>query len=481
MHNNMSANKRSTAIFYTRLRQAKLILPLTFTLLFSALLAAQAQARALPNYVDLVAKNAPAVVNITSIRKPPPQQQQELPNGEEIPDFFKHFFKNYPQQRQPSQAFGSGFIISADGYIVTNTHVIGGADEVQVRLSDRQELIAEVVGQDKRTDIALLKIKAEGLPTVRLGNSDELKVGQWVLAIGSPFGFDHSASQGIISALSRNLPDGNYVPFIQTDVAVNPGNSGGPLFNTDGEVVGVNSQIFTRSGGFMGLSFAIPIDVVKNITSQLKKHGHVSRGWLGVYIQDMDQALAESFGLKKPKGALVSQVSEESPAAKAGIQVGDVILEFNTKIIARSGDLPPAVGAVPAGETATLKVLRNSKTITVDVEICELNEGKIVKTKAKSNNEDSRLGLTVDEINDEQREKLNIAAGRGVVVTNVTSGSAADQAGIQPGDVLLTFNRVNISSVEQLRQQVKDTPAKQAIQALVQRNNNARFLIIKLK
>ncbi len=481
MHNNMPTKKRNTTAFYTRLRQPKFVLLLTFTLLFSITLITQAQARALPDYVNLVAKNAPAVVNITSIRKPPPQNKQERPNDEEVPEFFRHFFKNYPQQRQPSQAFGSGFIISADGYIVTNTHVIGGADEVQVRLNDRQELIAEVIGQDKRTDIALLKIEAEGLPTVKLGNSDELKVGQWVLAIGSPFGFDHSASQGIVSALSRNLPDGNYVPFIQTDVAVNPGNSGGPLFNTDGEVVGVNSQIFTRSGGFMGLSFAIPIDVVKNVTSQLKKHGHVSRGWLGVYIQDMDQALAESFGLKKPKGALVSQVSEDSPAEKADIQVGDVILKFNTKVITRSGDLPPAVGAVPASETAKVKILRNGKMITIDVEIGELNEGKIVKTKAKLNSEDSRLGLTVDEINDEQREKLNISAGRGVVITNVTPGSAADQAGIQPSDILLTFNRANINSVDQLRQLIKEAPAKHAIQALVQRNGNARFLIIKLK
>ncbi|MCG8383095.1 MAG: PDZ domain-containing protein, partial [Gammaproteobacteria bacterium] len=336
-------------------------------------------------------------------------------------------------------------------------------------------------GQDVRTDIALLKVAAKNLPTVKFGSTKDLKVGQWVLAIGSPFGFDHSATQGIISALSRSLPDGNYVPFIQTDVAVNPGNSGGPLFNTDGEVIGVNSQIYTRSGGFMGLSFAIPIDVVKNVTDQLKEKGRVTRGWLGVYIQDMDQALAESFGLKRPRGALVSQVSSNSPAEKADLQAGDVILQFNNKKIIRSGDLPPAVGAVPAGETATLSILRDGKNLEVKVQIGELPDDRTPKPKAKAKDENSRLGVTATDLTDEQRKELDISGGRGVVVTQVEPGSAADEAGIEIGDVILTFNKENVKNVKQLQKQIQGVPVDKPIQVLINREGQARFLVVKLK
>lgn len=455
---------------------------LTTLIMIGALLAIQAEARSLPNYVDLVAENAPAVVNITSIRKQEQTAVPDIPDHEQLPDFFKYFFRNYPyQQRQPTQSFGSGFIISGDGYIVTNAHVVGEADEVRVRLNDRREMMASVVGQDVRTDIALLKVAAKNLPAVKLGSTQNLKVGQWVLAIGSPFGFDHSATQGIISALSRSLPDGNYVPFIQTDVAVNPGNSGGPLFNTDGEVIGVNSQIYTRSGGFMGLSFAIPIDVVKNVTDQLKENGRVTRGWLGVYIQDMDQALAESFGLKRPRGALVSQVSPNSPAEKADLQAGDVILQFNDKEIIRSGDLPPAVGAVPAGETATLSILRDGKNLEVRVKIGELPDDRAPKPKAKAKDENSRLGVTATDLTDEQRKELDISGGRGVVATQVEPGSAADQAGIEIGDIILTFNKENVKSVKQLQEQIQGAPVDKPIQVLINREGQARFLVVKLK
>ena len=455
---------------------------LTTLIMIGALFAIQAKARSLPNYVDLVAENAPAVVNITSIRKQEQAAAPDIPDHEQLPDFFKYFFRNYPyQQRQPAQSFGSGFIISDDGYIVTNAHVVGEADEVRVRLSDRREIMASVVGQDVRTDIALLKVAAKNLPAVKLGSTQNLKVGQWVLAIGSPFGFDHSATQGIISALSRSLPDGNYVPFIQTDVAVNPGNSGGPLFNTDGEVIGVNSQIYTRSGGFMGLSFAIPIDVVKNVTDQLKEKGRVTRGWLGVYIQDMDQALAESFGLKRPRGALVSQVSSNSPAEKADLQAGDVILQFNNKKIIRSGDLPPAVGAVPAGETATLSILRDGKNLEVKVQIGELPDDRTPKPKAKAKDENSRLGVTATDLTDEQRKELDISGGRGVVVTQVEPGSAADEAGIEIGDVILTFNKENVKNVKQLQKQIQGVPVDKPIQVLINREGQARFLVVKLK
>ena len=311
----------------------------------------------LPEFTELVEEASPAVVNISTRQNLPQREaavQGQMPDLEGLPPMFREFFeRNVPQmprgpggRQRDAQSLGSGFIISDDGYVLTNNHVVADADEIIVRLSDRSELEAKLIGADPRTDVALLKVEGKGLPTVKLGKSQALKVGEWVLAIGSPFGFDHSVTAGIVSAKGRSLPNESYVPFIQTDVAINPGNSGGPLFNLDGEVVGINSQIFTRSGGFMGLSFAIPIDVAMDVANQLKSEGKVSRGWLGVVIQEVNKDLAESFGLDKPAGALVAQVLEEGPAAKGGLQVGDVILSLNGQPIIMSADLPHLVGAL---------------------------------------------------------------------------------------------------------------------------------------
>ncbi|MEO7558162.1 MAG: trypsin-like peptidase domain-containing protein, partial [Gammaproteobacteria bacterium] len=298
----------------------------------------------LPDFTALVEQNSAAVVNISTTQKikrtmpqlPPGMEIPNLPEGSPFNDLFKHFFGEgqggpaVPEEFD-AQSLGSGFIISPDGYVLTNNHVVKNADKIIVRLSDRRDLVAKVVGTDARSDLALLKVEAQNLPVVKLGSSSNLKVGEWVLAIGSPFGFDHSATAGIVSAIGRNLPSESYVPFIQTDVAINPGNSGGPLFNLKGEVVGINSQIFSRTGGFMGLSFAIPVDVAMEVTEQLKTKGRVTRGWLGILIQDVTNDLAESFGMAKPEGALVARVLPDSPAAKSGFQAGDVVVKFDGK------------------------------------------------------------------------------------------------------------------------------------------------------
>lgn len=317
-----------------------------------AMASMSAKAMQLPDFTELVEDSSPAVVNISTEQLPSTAQGQSQlnPNAKELNEFFRHFFGQQPLDKQPQRkqrnSLGSGFIISADGYVLTNNHVIDGADIIHVRLNDRREYEAKLVGTDKRTDLALLKIEAEDLPTVTIGDSDNMKPGQWVLAIGSPFGFDYTVTAGIVSALGRNLPSDNYVPFIQTDVAINPGNSGGPLFNLDGEVIGINSQIYTRSGGFMGVSFAIPSNLVMSVVEQLKNEGRVTRAWLGVIIQDVSSDLAESFGLDRPSGALVSRVIPDSPAQEAGLIDGDIILEFNNEIIEQSSELPYRVGGV---------------------------------------------------------------------------------------------------------------------------------------
>jgi len=326
------------------------------------------QARSLPDFIPLVEENAAAVVNISTILKKSNGSPQvrghnmpDIPKDSPFYDFFNKFFGEIPGDMSPHQqrsSLGSGFIMSNDGYIITNNHVVKDADEIIVRLSDRREFVAEVIGTDERSDIAVLKIEGKKLPILKLGDSSRLKVGEWVLAIGSPFGFDHSVTQGIISAMGRSLPNENYVPFIQTDVAINPGNSGGPLFNLQGEVIGVNSQIYSRTGGFMGMSFAIPVNVVKDVYKQLKEQGHVSRGWLGVLIQDVTRELAESFAMKKPHGALVAKVLSDSPAEKAGFKVGDVIVSFNGDKIDVSSDLPPMVGSTKVGKSVPVKASR---------------------------------------------------------------------------------------------------------------------------
>lgn len=451
----------------------------------------------LPDFTELVKKNSPAVVNISTTQKikrensmPPGFNIPDFPEGSPFGDLFRHFFGEEgpgggggPEEFD-TQSLGSGFIISSDGYLITNYHVVKGADEITVRLSDRRELKAEVVGSDKRSDIALLKVNATDLPVVSIGNSEELQVGEWAMAIGSPFGFDHSVSVGVISAINRNLPSENYVPFIQTDVAINPGNSGGPLFNLDGEVVGINSQIFTRSGGFMGLSFAIPIDVAMDVVEQLKSKGKVSRGWLGILIQDVNKELAESFGMKKPMGAVVLRVLPDSPAEKAGFKEGDVVVEFAGKTIHRQSDLPLAVAAYPVGKEAKVKVIREGKTRYLTVQTGELppeEELADVAPDASSPGkpEGTALGMVLEDLNAQQREKLGIRDERGVLVKEVHEGPAA-KAEIQPGDVILMINHQNVTSREQFAELVKKLPRDKLLPVLVQRGKSPLFMTIRL-
>jgi len=439
----------------------------------------------LPDFSALVEDEGDAVVKISVLADRTQSAGSGIPglDPEQIPEQFRRFFEQLPQNPSPEPrqgtGFGSGFIISEDGYVITNAHVIDKATDIRVGLNDRREYQATLVGSDPASDIALLKLEATELPVVTVGDSDELKVGEWVLAIGSPFGFEHTATQGIVSALSRSLPDDTYVPFIQTDVAVNPGNSGGPLFNTDGEVVGVNSQIYSRSGGYQGLSFSIPINVAMSIADQLKTKGFATRGWLGVGIQNVDQALANSFGLAKPAGALVVQVSQGSPAENGGVERGDIILDFNGKPVNYSSELPPLVGAVVPGDTVEVLVLRDGKQQTLDVTIEPLDEGRKVSSIAPADPVgESRLGVEVAELTDELREQMNIQAG--VVVAELMPEGPAAEAGIRVGDVIISLNKTDIGSTAELEDLVKNMPADQAIPLLVQRGTSPLFLALTL-
>jgi serine protease Do len=449
----------------------------------------QVQARNLPDFTQLAERNSPSVVNISTTQKikrkprlPENLQIPDLPEDSPLNEFFRHFFDEEDIAPMPrdEKSLGSGFIISRDGYVMTNNHVVRDADEVVVRLSDRREYTAKVVGTDERSDVALLKIDASNLPTVKIGKSKSLKVGEWVLAIGSPFGFDHSVTAGIVSAKGRSLPRENYVPFIQTDVAINPGNSGGPLFNLDGEVVGVNSQIYSRTGGFMGLSFAIPIEVAMNVAEQLKTKGHVTRGWLGVLIQDVTAELAESFDMDKPRGALVSRVLPDSPAAKGGFEVGDIILRFNGDDVEHSKDLPPLVGRTPVDTAVPVRVLRQGKIRTLKVVIGELpaeDELRASASKPKSIKQ-NRIGVTVTELTDAQRKKREIAEG-GVLVNE--AGGPAARAGIRRGDVIMMLNNKDISGIEQFENLVKDLPTNRSVPVLVHRASSGPvFLALKI-
>ena len=451
----------------------------------STFLGSTAIANSLPDFQSLVANNGKTVVKISVTAESKAMNLgQHMPDfdSEQIPDFLRKFFEqmpNMPQQPRQSQGFGSGFIISDDGYIVTNTHVVENATEIRVSMQDRTSYKAELVGSDKRSDIALLKIDAEDLPVAELGDSDDVQVGQWVLAIGSPFGFEYTATQGIVSAVARSLPDDTYVPFIQTDVAVNPGNSGGPLYDTEGRVIGVNSQIYSRSGGYMGLSFAIPINVAKDIINQLKSKGYASRGWLGVMIQNVDQTLAESFGLKKPEGALIAQVTPESPAEQSDLRVGDIILEFNGITISRSSDLPPAVGSTPVDSTVPVVVMRSGKKSTLDVTIGELDEGEgETRNASLPTSDNSGIGATLQALTAEQKKEAGVADG--VMILEVDPDGASAVAGIQPGDILVSFNRQNVTSVTQLKELIKSAPVDQAFPVLIQRNGNPAFMAMTL-
>ena len=445
------------------------------------------QARDLPDFTDLIEKHAPVVVNITTTRTTKPASSQQAPGQQqqEVPEFFRRFFEqmpNAPQQRPPSQrhSTGSGMIYSADGYVVTNHHVVDGADEIIVKLSDKREFVAEKVGSDPRSDLALLKIDAEDLPIAELGNSDELKVGQWVLAIGSPFGFEHSVTAGIVSAKGRSLPSENYIPFIQTDVAINPGNSGGPLFDMDGRVVGINAQIYTRTGGFMGLAFAIPIDMVSEVITQIKKDGRVVRGWLGVYIQEVTRDLAESFGLDRPKGAIISEMTEDGPAAESDLEVGDIILEFNGRAVDSSSALPPMVGQVHPGEEVKIKILRGGETKIIEVTLGELpDDGAPMAHPAsgpETEEEETILGMRLEDIPKEVLKQRNLEKG-GVWVKEVT-GEPARAAGIQKGDVIQMFGGKKIETLEDFREATEDLKAGQPQPILVQRQQGSRWLAL---
>ncbi len=468
----------------------------TFTALCAVLLMGQvllAQA-SLPDFTELVEQASPAVVNISTRQKMPDRPvagagQLNVPDLEGLPPMFREFFeRNIPQvprapgggRQREAQSLGSGFIISADGYVLTNNHVIADADEIIVRLADRSELEAKLIGTDPRSDVALLKVEGSGLPIVKLGKSDELKVGEWVLAIGSPFGFDHSVTAGIVSAKGRSLPNESYVPFIQTDVAINPGNSGGPLFNLAGEVVGINSQIFTRSGGFMGLSFAIPMSVAMDVADQLKAEGKVSRGWLGVVIQEVNKDLAESFGLDKPAGALVAQVLEDGPAAKGGLQVGDVILSLDGKPIIMSADLPHLVGALKPGARAELDVVRDGARKKLKLTIGALPEdGETLAGNAAPGVERSsnRLGVKVVELSAEQKKSLDLKGG--VVISEVQEGPAA-LIGLRPGDVITHLNNQAINSAKTFTEVAQALPKNRSVSMRVLRQGRASFITFKL-
>jgi serine protease Do len=444
----------------------------------------------LPDFTQLSEENSPAVVNIgTTLKRPARKPRPEfhipdVPEDSPFYDFFRRFFGEIPEgpeDLQPRSSLGSGFIISKDGYVITNYHVVKDADEIVVRLNDRREFVAKVVGTDPRTDLAVLKIESDNLPAVRIGQSTGLKVGEWVLAIGSPFGFEYSVTAGIVSAKGRSLPNESYVPFIQTDVAINPGNSGGPLFNLDGQVVGVNSQIYSRTGGFMGLSFAIPIEVVMNVYTQLREKGNVIRGWLGVLVQDVTRDLAESFGMQKPAGALVAKVLPKGPAAAAGIQPGDIVTEFNGKAIDLSSDLPPMVGSTKVGEKVPVKVIRKGQSLAFNVQIGELPKEEELKLSAAEPGDvatEQRLDIQVKDLTQKQREDLDLEE-QGIIVNKVGDGPAK-KAGIRKGDIILQVNNQKIKDGKHFMELVSSLPAGKSVPVLIHRQGSPLYLAIKI-
>jgi len=447
----------------------------------------------LPDFTNLVDQVGPGVVNIEAqvgMRGQDQDPMEDMPDdSQDMPEFFRRFFG--PDAPLPGPApggrhglsMGTGFLISADGYVLTNHHVVDGADEVKVRLSDRREFVAKVIGSDDQSDVALLKIAANGLPSLHLGNSDTLRPGQWVVAIGSPFGLDHSVTAGIVSAVGRSNPyaDQRYVPFIQTDVAINRGNSGGPLLNTRGEVVGINSQIFSNSGGYMGVSFAIPIDVAMNAVRQLKATGRVNRGQIGVRVQQIDAEQAQGLGLPDTRGALVADVEAGSPAAQAGIAPGDVIRSFNGVAINDSSDLPPLVGAQAPGTRATVGVLREGRTRDVALVLGQLDERATTASAAPAPRAPAAsanpLGLVGQALDPDDRKELGLKAGEGVGIARV-EGLAARNAGLRPGDVVLSVGRTPVDSPSALDRQLRDVRPGQTVMLLVRRGGVTQFIAV---
>ncbi len=448
---------------------------------------AQAQGRNLPDFSELAEKQGPAVVNISTTQVLQ-GRNAGLPFDEGDPMFelFKRFVPRHPGGAAPKEfenkSLGSGFIVSADGYILTNAHVVDAADEVTVRLTDKREFKAKIIGADKRTDVALIKIEAAGLPVAKLGDPAQTRVGEWVVAIGSPFGFDNSVTAGIVSAKGRSLPQENYVPFIQTDVAINPGNSGGPLFNMRGEVIGINSQIYSRSGGYMGLSFAIPIDVAMEVQTQLRATGKVNRGRMGVVIQEVSKELADSLGLAKPMGAIVNSVDKGSPAEKGGLEPGDVILKFEGKPINNSADLPRLVANTKPGTKTTLQVWRKGATKDVAVTVGEMQDEKVATARGKTKPAEqvaNRLGLVVSELSKEQKQSLKLSSG--LVIEDVRGSTA--RAELRPGDIILSLiskgANTEIKSIDQFNQLLAQLDKNASVTLLIRRGEMQTFVTIK--
>jgi serine protease Do len=444
----------------------------------------------LPDFTELFEKQGAAVVNISVTQVVhgggSAMGMPGMPDDEALGEFFRRFGipgvpggQGAPQQDYKTQSLGSGFILSSDGYVLTNAHVVNEADEVIVKLSDKREFKAKIIGADRRTDVALLKIEASSLPKITVGDPNQLKVGEWVAAIGSPFGLENTITAGIVSAKGRALPQENFVPFIQTDVAINPGNSGGPLFNLKGEVVGINSQIYSRTGGYMGLSFAIPIDVAIEISNQLKATGKVTRGWLGIGIQEITKDLAESFGMKSTNGALVAGVEKGGPAEKGGLEAGDVIVKFDGKTITTSSDLPRIVGATKPGKVASVEILRKGASRTLNITIGEMPTSKdepVVSPKAPAKPEVNRIGLVLRDLTPQQKKQLN---GKNGLLVLDAQGPAA-QAGIRRGDVILGLNNSEVQNLEQFNKQIAAVASGKTVALLVLRGDNTLYVPVKV-
>jgi serine protease Do len=456
-----------------------------FYAVFFMLAGHQARAAMPESFAPLVEKYGDTVVNVytTQTVKQPPIPFFPFQEHEGVPEFFKKFFEQqapgYHGQLVPQKrtSLGSGVITSADGYIITNNHVIEEAEEINVRFANHEEYEAKIVGRDPKTDVALIKIEPkQPLPFVTMGDSEKLRVGDWVIAIGNPFGFEQTVTAGIVSGKGRTLGSGTYENFIQTDASINPGNSGGPLFNLEGEMVGINTAIYSRSGGNIGIGFAIPINMAKNVIEQLKATGKVTRGWLGVMIQNVSQDLAKQFGLEKPIGALVGEVSPDSPAEKAGILPGDIIIGYQGKEISQMSMLPAMVAETPVGEKVEVTLIRDGKKKTVSVTVAKLDEEKMGGAEAA---QESLFGLTVQQLTPELAQSLKIKDKEGVIVSNVEPNSTAAEAGLRPGDLLLEVNRQEIKNLEDYNRALEGVDKKDSILLLVKRGSHTRFVVLE--